>query len=277
MALEHWNRVLALDDGNARVLSAVQRLGQRAATRRRMGRAAAFVGLAVLLAVPAYLALRPGDSRAREIADAKPSPAPPPGPVVGPSVPRPADRPGSVTEPSRPAPDVHPERPRVQARPVTPSPDTPRVVTFNPFPANVSIGVDGGEPRAFGPSFREVELPPGMHRFKFAGAHECCLDEEITVQVPAGEGPFTVTQRLRFRPAGLYVVTNEPANVVVDGGAIAGSTRSVIEIPDMAQLIETHTVRITAVGHEDEIRDVRVQAGQVVTVDVTMRKRSQDS
>jgi serine/threonine-protein kinase len=288
VALEHWNRVLALDDGNARVLAGVQRLGQRAAMRRRMGRVAAFAGIAVLLATPAYLALRPFGGRAREVPALKPSLGPPAasagtgtGTGTGASAPRPVVRLPSVTEPPRPPRAPHSDRPRVPARPANPSvsPDTPRAVTFNPFPANVAIGVDGGEPRAFGPSFREVTLPPGMHRFKFVGAQDCCLDEEITVRVPAGEGSFTVTQRLKFRPAGLYVVTDPPvaANVVVDGGPIGGRNREVIEIPDMAQLMETHTVRITAVGHEDQIQEVRVQAGQVVTVDVTMKKRTQDS
>ena len=280
VALEHWNRVLALDDGNARVLAGVQRLGQRAAMRRRMSRVAAFAGIAVLLATPTYLALRPRGGRAREVVAVKTHDGPPAA-SAGPSAPRPVARVPAVIAPARTTPDPHPARPRIPARPATPSvnPDTPRAVTFNPFPANVAIGVDGGEPRAFGPSFREVTLPPGMHRFKFVGAHTCCLDEEITVRVPAGEGPFTVTQRLKFRPAGLYVVTNTvaPANVVVDGGAITGRSRNVIEIPDMAQLIEMHSVKISFAGHEDEIRDVRVQAGQVVTVDVTMRKRTQDS
>jgi hypothetical protein len=35
-------------------------------------------------------------------------------------------------------------------------------------------------------------------------------------------------------------------------------------------------VRVSAVGHVDEIRDVRLQAGQVVTVDIAMKKRVQD-
>jgi hypothetical protein len=63
---------------------------------------------------------------------------------------------------------------------------------------------------------------------------------------------------------------------VVDGGAIAGPSQSLIMIPEMGQLVETHSVRVSAVGHVDEIRDVRLQAGQVVTVDIAMKKRVQD-
>ena len=180
----------------------------------------------------------------------------------------------AVAEPAPEAP-----RARTAARSSEPAVDAsaPRRVTFNPSPANVAIGVDGDAPRDFGPSFREVVLTPGVHRFKFVGAHDCCIDEEITLRIPPGAEPFPIVQKLKFRPAGLYVVTAAPANVLVDGGAYSGRTRSVIEVRDMAQLTETHQIRISAEGHEDEVRDVRLQAGQVVTVDVEMRKREQGS
>jgi hypothetical protein len=149
----------------------------------------------------------------------------------------------------------------------------PRQVTFNPVPANVSIGVDGDVPRAFGPSFREVALEPGVHRFKFVGAHDCCIDEEVSVKVPPGEGAFTVAQRLKFRPAGLYVVTDTPANVSVDGGKISGRSRSVIQVPDLLDLVETHRIRVSAEGHPDHVEDVRLHAGQVVTVEVAIKAK----
>jgi hypothetical protein len=152
-------------------------------------------------------------------------------------------------------------------------PSGPRTVTFRPFPANVSIGIDGAAPRPFGPSFREVELEPGTHRFKFVGAHECCIDEEFSVQVPAGKGTFTVARRLRFRPAGLYVVTDTPANVVVDGGKAEGRSRNVINVSGLEDMTETHRITVSAKGHRDHEQEVRLEAGRVVTVKVQMRKQ----
>ena len=101
----------------------------------------------------------------------------------------------------------------------------------------MSIGVDGAAPRAFGPSFREVPLEPGVHSFKFVGAHDCCIDEEVSVKVPPGEGAFVVAQKLKFRPAGLYVVTDTPANVLVDNGKISGRSRSVIQVPGLSDAV----------------------------------------
>ena len=148
----------------------------------------------------------------------------------------------------------------------------PRRVTFNPVPANVSIGVDGNTPRAFGPSFRDVELEPGVHRFKFVGAHDCCIDEEISVKVPAGaRDTFDRGAAARFRPAGLYVVTDTPANVSVDGGKVSGRSRSVIQVSGMNGPVELHSIRISAEGHREHVQDVRLRAGQVVTVEVAMK------
>jgi hypothetical protein len=122
-----------------------------------------------------------------------------------------------------------------------------------------------------------VELQPGMHRFKFVGAHDCCIDEEVSIKIPPGDDPYAITRRLKFRPAGLYVVTNPPSNVVVDHGAVSGRSREVIQISDMSDLVETHHIRITAEGHEDKVQDVRLQAGQVVTVEVPLNKLREDS
>jgi hypothetical protein len=116
---------------------------------------------------------------------------------------------------------------------------------------------------------------PGTHRFKFVGAHDCCIDEEITIKIAPGAEPLSVTKRLRFRPAGLYVVTDTPANVTIDGGRVSGRSRSVIQVPDMESLTETHRIRISAEGHADLEQDVRLRAGQVVTVPVRMIKVGQ--
>ncbi len=271
-ALDYWNRVLAIDDGNERVLAAVQRLGRRAALRRTLLRSS--LALAVLGLGGSLLYLQVGAGTrpdpARAVVSSKPRPEPV---AASPSPAKPAREPAPSPRPAAPhARPAHHARPRP---PVAPVPSGPRRVTFNPVPANVSIGIDGQTPRAFGPSFHEADLDPGVHRFKFVGARDCCIDEEVSVKIPAGEGPFELTQRLKFRPAGLYVVTNTPANVSVDGGKISGRSRSLIQIPDLNEQVETHHIRVSAVGHHDHVQDVRLQAGQVVTVQVAMK--GQDS
>jgi serine/threonine-protein kinase len=277
-ALDCYNRVLALDESNARVLSAVRNLGRRRALRRRIvwglsasSAVAAVVALAIF-AVPLLGARKPIEPTSDSAKPAQPTPA-------RPSAPR-ADVLRTTVKPSPPA--VVAQKPRKtekradrKPRPPKLDPTEPRRVTFNPYPANVSIGINGGDPRPFGPAFHETELVPGTHRFKFVGAHDCCIDEEITIKIAPGAEPLSVTKRLRFRPAGLYVVTDTPANVTIDGGRVSGRSRSVIQVPDMESLTETHRIRISAEGHADLEQDVRLRAGQVVTVPVRMIKVGQ--
>jgi hypothetical protein len=284
VALDYFNRVLALDESNTRVLNAVQSISRRTARRRALARASSFAAAFAVLGGGVYA-----------LAVSVPARGPQPGISARPepTAPRTTTNPISAKRPTAPIvprvpPHKDPPKRHDSPRPnhqvagsgssVASSKNSgPRTVTFNPYPGNVSIGVDGAEPRAFGPSFREMELEPGLHRFKFVGAHDCCIDEEISVQVPPGEEPFPISRRLKFRPAGLYVVTEAPANVVVDDGAVSGRSRSVIQISDMSDLVETHHIRITSEGHEDRIQDVRLQAGQVVTVEVPLHKRHEDS
>jgi len=280
LALDYYNRVLALDDGNERVLWAVQRLGRRSAMRRIAWTGAAVLAALAFVGATLYVAFKPS---AAVVASNGVRTAPAPAAAPPPAAPRPAAArpPPPAARPStKPAAAVQPTR-RRPARPTGVAaaeiPPGPRRVTFNPIPANMSIGVNGAAPRAFGPSFREIDLEPGVHRFKFVGAHDCCIDEEISVKIPPGLGTYTVARRLKYRPAGLYVVTAAPANVFVDGGAISGRSRSVIQVPDLTDLIEVHRIRVSAEGHRDHVQEVRLQAGQVVTVEVELQKTAEDS
>jgi serine/threonine-protein kinase len=275
-ALDYYNRVLAIDEGNPRVLAAVQRLGRRSRMQRMLRSAAILGAAAVCVAGVVYYGVAQWRARNAAVVS-KPvvvrvpdRPAPPRPVVEGPKT-----APIATAPPRRVVASVErpPSRPRVhsQAGSAAPAATGPRLVTFNPVPANVSIGVDGATPRAFGPSFREIELEPGVHRFKFVGAHDCCIDEEISVKVPPGTDTFTVARKLRFRPAGLYVVTDTPANVTVDDGKVSGRSRSVIQVSGMTDLVEQHSIRISAEGHREHVQDVRLRAGQVVTVEVAMK------
>jgi len=261
-AFEHYNRVLSLDETNAHVLSAVQGLGRRSALRR-VG--ASVAGVAVLLGLGVFAISALGEQRhgprlvklgERTVASSR---------VVLARVPE-----AKAVTPKQ-ADTQPPLRTKKREWVPRPPPHGPRRVTFKPYPANVAIGINGAPPRDFGPSFRDVELEPGVHRFKFVGGHDCCIDEEVSVKIPPGEGTFTVSQRLKFKQAGLYVVTKTPANVVVDDGKVSGRTHAVIEVPDMDSMVETHTIRVSAEGLDDHVEQVKLRAGKVVTVQVAMQ------
>jgi len=276
-AMDYWNRVLALDEANARVMGAVQQLGRRSALRRNALRASGAL-VVVALALGTYALVRARSEQA-QVAGAIKTPSK----VVTPATERREPR-VVATVPKTPVkidPVAVKHRDRVRDdRPRTPrpppiDPTLPRRIVFDPFPANVSIGINGADPRPFGPSFHDTELVPGVHRFKFVGAHECCIDEEISLKIEPGEGPFAIEKRLKFRPAGLYVVTETPANVIVDEGRIEGRSRSVIEVGDMDNLTESHSIKVSAEGHNEHTQMVKLRAGQVVTVPVQLTKAGQ--
>ena len=147
----------------------------------------------------------------------------------------------------------------------------PRMVKFYPVPANVTISVDGAEPRAFGPSFNTVELSPGLHRFRFVGAHDCCKDSELEVDVPSGPGETPLHVRLDFREAQLYVRSNVLADVAIDNGRITGRTLSLLAVPIEKTLIERHRVSVTAPGYQPYTQYVQVQAGKVTELPISLK------
>jgi serine/threonine-protein kinase len=276
-AMDYWNRVLALDENNSRVMGAVQQLGRRSALRRYALRASGAL-VVVALALGTYALVRARSEQALATGTAKPpsTVAPPVTTRREPRVVATVPKTPAKTDPVavKPRDRVRDDKPRTP-RPPPIDPTLPRRVMFDPSPQNVSIGVNGAEPRAFGSQFLAVDLVPGTHRFKFVGAHDCCIDEEITVEVPAGNEPFKLEKNLKYRPAGLYVVTTTPANVIIDEGRFTGRSRSVIEVGDMDNLTESHSIKVSAEGHDEHTQVVKLRAGQVVTVPVQLTKTGQ--
>jgi tRNA A-37 threonylcarbamoyl transferase component Bud32 len=280
-AFDVYNRALALDDGNQQVLDALESIGRRA-RRRRMARKAAFGLLALLVAGAGGWAVSSDGVRSRLVGSLLAFSRPEASPVTGNA----AHGPAQLERPPQPALKQPPagradrsraksskpegEAPRSAEAHRGTDPTRPRTVVFMPEPANVSISVDGSEPRAFGPSFRQIELEPGVHRFKLIGAHDCCIDEEITLRIPPGPGTTALKHRLGYRPAALYVVTNVPADVTVDDGRSTGRTRSVIKVPHEIELDELHEVKLQAPGYQEHDEAVEMRAGQLSTLKVTL-------
>ncbi|MGB0680868.1 MAG: hypothetical protein ACPGUV_14555 [Polyangiales bacterium] len=145
-----------------------------------------------------------------------------------------------------------------------------RLVLFQPEPQNVRIGVDQMRPRAFGPDFRSVALAPGTHSFRVEGAENCCIDEHFTVEIPAGATPYVLRKRLRFRPAGLYVVAGAAGSVRVLGAGVRGRTRSIIWVPMKRSLEQVYEFRVQAPGYLPASQSARLRAGRVEEVPVQL-------
>lgn len=286
-ALGLLDRILALQDGHPealRLLNALDRAARvRIATRSLAGVAAvAMVALLWVMYSPRSEAVSQAAAPVREARDEQRPAASPAAQPESKTRPTPVSaHPSDVAEP--PPEDkasVDPPRRPVRApreRPVAAAPQgsAPRTVIFDPDPANVSISVDGAPPRHFGPAFRMLELPPGPHTFRFVGAHDCCEDEVVELDLAPGPGETVVSAKLAFRPARLYVVSDVPADVSIDDGAAVGRTRSLINVPIVRRYIERRRISVTAPGHEAYTGFIQLRAGQVTQLDVALKPSEQ--
>ncbi len=289
-ALVHFNRALAIVPGDAKILERIHRLGQGMRRRRWLPWAMAAVVLLALSSVSAWSWLNHQDGDrvqplvpvAEVVSDSATRTQRPAQAVLGtpPLLKRrqmptlvsvslsssPPSVSSSLAAGSRPAASASNTRTPAST---TASPAIGNVdgglrrVIFKPNPPNVQISVDGGVARSFGPSFRSVQLSPGTHRFRFIGAHNCCVDEAFSVTIPNGSEPYVLQKKLRFKPARLYVIAPVPADVQVGDGIAKGRSRYFISVPMHRKMVESYDVRVSASGYRAFTRKIRLQAGEV--------------
>ena len=288
LAIESLDRVLALEDGNAEALKLIAQLGRAARTRVAVRATLAALAVVGLAAVWVLYAPKSGavSSPPQPVADGAQSEQLAPNAtgtgdgelatqrdaaLAQPAVTAQADpNAGSAEQPlarvpSKP-PDTQPSTgPRVRD-------SRPRTVLFDPSPANVTISVDGAEPRHYGPSFRMVELAPGSHRFSFIGAHDCCKPFAIEREIPAGPGETTVSAKLEFRDGYVYV-DSVPADVTIDDDLVKGRSLFMLAVPMKQRMIERHRISVTAPGYETYTGNVEVRAGVVTPHPVSLKPR----
>jgi hypothetical protein len=133
-------------------------------------------------------------------------------------------------------------------------------VVFSPQRcAEVRISVDGGEPRPFGSGFASIQLEPGPHRFEFIG-RGACGNDTTEIVVPRTDR-FVVSRNIPFKNARLYVRTNVPARVSVNGGRVTGPTFEILEVPVSAEE-SSATITVTAAGYNTYTGTVRLTAAE---------------
>ena len=118
-----------------------------------------------------------------------------------------------------------------------------------------------------------VELAPGMHRFSFIGAHNCCKPLTLEREIKEGPGETTVSAKLEFRDAYVYV-NSIPADVSVGNGLATGRTLFMLAVPLKERIAETHSISVTAPGYETYTGSVEVRAGKVTPYQVSLIPRA---
>jgi hypothetical protein len=136
---------------------------------------------------------------------------------------------------------------------------------FRPTPPNVSISVDGGPPKAYGPGFQKIRLRTGTHTFGFVGAEDCCEERVVRRRIPPGARDYELAVKLKYKPARLYLKGPAPADASVritlpGNRRVDGRIREILRIP-MRSLRVSAQVEIRAPGYRTHKSVVELRAG----------------
>jgi serine/threonine-protein kinase len=299
-ALDCYNRVLALDDGNERVLRLIERVGTDRRRRMLLLVGGGLMAFGLVTGAGAW-ALWPDPPVAPDLRPVR-SPAPDAGPPVAVTTRdagadaalRSLDA-GSVDADTRePGDSGRPGRTvdgGSARRPVTPRPEPeetgePRLVVLQPTPQGVRIGIDGDEPRVFGPDRHSATLTPGNHRFEVIPITPPSLPGQppaplygrqvFQVRIPPGEGRYVLPLELPFAPAAIRVESAVPGEVQrVDGQGRAiplGPTGELLTVP-MGSGRVNYQLRVTAADHVPHDRWVTLVAGHTASLSVVLQPR----
>jgi serine/threonine-protein kinase len=257
------SRALTLDDGNDRALKLLASLGRR--RRRNTLIAIAVSVLMVGLVGAGYVAWLRGD---RPAAAADPA-----GDTEEPSGSAPTDQRYAGGSDELQAAPAEPDTPeQLATRDDTTQDAVPtgrRWVVFKPTPPNVSISVNGGPLRPYGPDFQGIRLKVGNHTFRFVGAEDCCHDRVVRKRIPEGARDFELPVKLRYKAARLYLKGPAPADATVQitlpgNRKLTGRIREILRIP-MRSLQASAQVDIRAPGYRAYKSVVRLRAGGGLT------------
>ncbi|HUT78833.1 MAG TPA: serine/threonine-protein kinase [Polyangia bacterium] len=290
-AMDHFNRILALDPGNERALDAVAGLSRRRRIRRFFERSA--VLLAVLVAFGGLIAgvvLAFGNATAEQGAN---RPVRRAGRAELRDEPRPEQdgaragkNAGSAEDGKERGTDAGPAASRVvkpldlqlTMRPVTVKPPNARHVLFVPHPQAVDIVVDGERFR-YSHLDNERELTVGPHEVQFVPnspeAEARFEPGSWTIDIPEGAEPFKLRKRLRWLPARLRVACEVDAEVTVLEQGVIGRTNKPIKLDELKdpnnQGEERVSVLVRAGGYLPVTKQVTIVAGETVETQVVLQ------
>lgn len=246
-ALDYYNRVLALDEGNERVLKLIERVGM---DRRRRALLMAGAGLMALGSVAGgiayYMFTLPPDLGPTDPTTIGPEPDA--GARFVEAI-DPTDDAGIADAGDQRVVDVGQDGGTGPAVPAIPRTTTTgsRIVRFLPEPNNVLLSVDGSPPEHWGAAPTR-ELTVGRHTVVVTPHPDIARSYRETsaaVRVLSGTGDQREALRLELQPASIFVICSAPGASVVVAGRARGTCDEVIRVP-MQDLRENLRVEVGA-------------------------------
>lgn len=297
-AINHFNRVLALEPGNEKAIRAVMGMGRQRRARRLLERGLMVLPLIIAVAALVWASVRAGEPETAVPETVAPLADKEPGsdtsltlktlstisdsstlanPSLGPNKKPTTERDGELVpdddeEPVDPAAQPTPKKKRkpVSRSPFTAAPKT-RVVIFTPQPMAVQIVIDDGERFPFGPAHRKKEVRVGKHNITFLpNDPKRFYPKTWQVSIPAGTEPYQFRGRLRWRPAKLLIESNVPEAAVTVPGKATDRVNHTFEVPISEGPTEQISVLVSAEDYVPRTRTVEITAGELTRIRVTL-------
>ncbi|MDD5308375.1 MAG: serine/threonine protein kinase [Deltaproteobacteria bacterium] len=269
-AMDHFNRVLAMEPGQEKALAAVAGLSRRRRMRRLAERLSVAAAVVVLAGAVVWTATergdakggRPGAQAARKgRADSRKTDR-----AASSTSTAPASDPGGAA--ARPAPG------RLVVSAVS---FRKREVIFTPVPGAVSINIDGKERFVYGPTNQSRRLVPGSHRISFLPVDvKHFFESSQVVDIPAGDEPFRLRERLRWRPASLTVKSNVDTVVTLTGRG-TGHTNRPFDVEVRQGPVEQLQLLVSSEGYSPATRQVTIEAGEAAEITVNLTPSRQET
>ena len=269
-AMDHFNRVLALEPGNEKALDAVAGLSRRRRLHRALERAS--IGLAVVVAASAIIwaiisntgtqgseisSLNDGSAQ-NTVAKKALSPTDAGlGKLTTAIMPEDAGVKGVA---SKKSPQLVPMIKHL-------FPKARRNVVFTPRPMSVAIEIDHAERFVFKAKDRSRMLTLGKHIVKFIPVDNRLMPATREIMVNKGDEPMPVRVRLKWRPARMHIKSNVNARVTVEGHS-GGKTNTPFDIPLGDNHTEKVKIVVSAGGYRTQTKQVTIAAGE--TVEITL-------
>jgi serine/threonine-protein kinase len=269
LAIDHFNRVLALEPGNEKALAATKSMYKKRRINRALGWTAITVSIVIAIAAGVWASNADFGARRSEAnnmdlnGDQAAIQASPDA--------RPQKNKVTVFDAgaAEPAPSVSTSSPKVPSRRIT----AKREIVFTPSPMAVTIVIDGKKRFLFGPTSRKQLVAPGRHTISFIPNDEKRFVEKTwKINVPPGNKPFHFRERLRWRPATLMVRSDVAATVTIPGRA-THTANKLFKVSIKNGPKEKITVLVSADGYMPITKQVSLTAGEQAELAVVLIKK----
>jgi serine/threonine-protein kinase len=260
-SLDYFNRALAIDPKNPKILKAAQEIEKKISLKTRIKTSLAIAFLIMTIFI-SWLLLKFIPDQTPQITH-----------IPQPKKEKKLKSPQTLTKPLLTDKQISKKNPSPKSTKIpSRTPKGSRQIIFNPYPRAVKIYIDDVFIGFYGPSLQSKKVSLGVHKIKFVPIHEKhYYPKEIYVKVTKGKGPIRIGRTLEPKPSILKIKSDLPAEVIVPGRTY-GLTNTPIPIKLQGRGPEEEIeVEVLAQGYPKIKIKVQIRAGELTTREVRFK------